>query len=481
MPPERSLSSRLRAALGVAALVSLAACSAAPVNVTPPKGALPKGGVPEWLPPYSAAQRALLTPTKTPVALPALRTFPDLEHFAYSEDYQLQDPGDAVRVSDLIARTVEKSPRSYGVVNAGPDVANLVAQYGPLGSDEPDPWMIPKTDTSGRTAMEVQPYSDTSKEEFEAGLADERAGSFATAEEHFRAAVDDSPTVPALRLALARALERRDEHEAEAELRRTIRMDPTLSIAHRELGRILLARGDLPGARSQIAHALAYDPPSKAAMELAVKLKPTDGATNPKWWVRVQPYAIFVDVDPTGMIRIGAPNLASARMYAGCRAVMRYELELRSHLFELPLENPYFLSSAEEMLCVESAIGAMMIDRKRALDAGAQAPSDPQAESLLMIAHMDGLLGYVMFEILGQWRPERARMAPASVHHATYLYAARHVLNWDPERAQRGAIAGDEGGKDGGALLAGARGGGAPEEGPGSRYQLLELALAGAL
>ena len=57
------------------------------------------------------------------------------------------------------------------------------------------------------------------------------------------------------------------------------------------------------------------------------------------------------------------------------------------------------------------------------------------------ILERDKDLGYVMFEILGQWRPERARMAPASVHHATYLYAARHVLNWDPERAQRGAIA----------------------------------------
>lgn len=430
-----------RVLLGVVAATSVAACSAPPVNVTPPKTTLAKGAVPEWLPPYSPAQRALLAPTQARVELRALRTFPDLDHFAYSEDYHLDDPTDAVRVSNLIARTVERSPRSYGVVNAGPEVANLVAQYGPLGSEEPDPWQIPKTDASGHTTMELQPYSDTSREEFEAGIADERAGSFATAEQHFKAAIEDSPTVPALRLALARALEKRDDHEAEAELRRTIRMDPTLAIAHRELGRILLGRGDLPGARNEIAHALAYDPPSKATMELAVKLKPADGTANPKWWVRVQPYAIFVDVDPQGMIRIGAPNLASARMYAGCRAVMRYELELRSHLFELPLENPYFLSAAEEMLCVESAIGAMMIDRKRANDEGAEAPHDPQAESLLMIAHMDGLLGYVMFEILGQWRPERARMAPASVHHATFLYAARHVLNWDPERALRGAIA----------------------------------------
>ena len=41
-----------------------------------------------------------------------------------------------------------------------------------------------------------------------------------------------------------------------------------------------------------------------------------------------------------GEVHGAAPNLASARMYAGCRAVMRYELELRSHLFELPLEGP---------------------------------------------------------------------------------------------------------------------------------------------
>lgn len=419
------------------------------MNVTPPSAGLAKGEVPAWLPPYSSAQKALLAPSDMRVTLPAVRTFPDLEHFAYSEDLVLEDPMDAVRVSQLIARTVERSPRTYGIVNAGPEVANLVAQYGPLGNDEPDPWQIPKTDTSGHTAMEVQPYADSSKEAFEAGLAEERAGAFAAAEPHYLAAIADSPTVPALHLALARVVEKRSSHEAEAILRRTLRLDPTLAIAHRELGRILLDRGDLPGARNEIAHALAYDPPSKASMDLAQRLKPGDADQNPKWWVRVQPYSIFVDVDPVGMIRIAAPNLPSARMYAGCKAVMRYELELRAHLFELPPDEPYFLSATEEMLCVESAIGAMLVDRKTATDQGAAAPSDPQAESLLMIAHMDGLLGYVMFEILGQWRPERARMAPASVHHATYLYVARHVLGWDPERAQREAIAEHTPGGDG--------------------------------
>lgn len=440
-------SPRVYVVSAAAALLSLVACGLVacsggpPKNLTPQGRQLAKGGVPEWLPPYSTAQNALLAPTRTRVTLPAVRTFPDLDHFAYSEDMVLQDPVDAVRVSQLIARTVERSPRTYGVVNAGPEVANLVAQYGPLGDDEPDAWQIPKTDTSGRTSMEVQPYSDASKEAYEAGLADEKAGAFEGAEKHFRAAIDDSPSVPALHLALARVLEKRAPMEAEATLRGTIRMDPTLAIAHRELGRILLDRGDLPGARSEIAHALAYDPPSKATMALAARLKPSDTSENPKWWVRVQPYAVFLDVDPAGMIRIASPNLASARMYAGCRAVMRYELELRAHLFELPEDEPYFLSATEEMLCVESAIGAMMIDRKTAVDQGEPPPSDPQAESLMMIAHMDGLLGYVMFEILGQWRPERARMAPASVHHATFLYVAKHVLGWDPERARWESIA----------------------------------------
>ncbi|MFO0615658.1 MAG: hypothetical protein U0414_23895 [Polyangiaceae bacterium] len=425
--------------LGLAGVL-LAACGATPVAVAPEK-TMTKGGVPDWLPPYSNAQQALLAPTKMQVTLPAVRTFPDLEHFAYSDDLVLQDPVDAVRLSQLIARTVERSPRTYGVVNAGPEVANLVAQYGPLVTTEPDAFIIPKTDTSGHTSMETQPYSSDAKDAFEAGLAEEKAGAFDRAEQHFKEAIAESPSVPALHLAYARMLAKRSSSEAEAELRRTIRLDPTLAIGHRELGRILFDRGDLPGARNEIAHALAYDPPSKAAMDLATKLKPADNDPKPQWWVRVQPYAIFVDVDPAGMIRIASPNLPSARMYAGCRAVMRYEVDLRAHLFELPPEEPYFLSAAEEMLCVESAIGAMIVDRRAAISQGEEPPKDPQAENLLMIAHMDGLLGYVMFEVLGQWRPERARMAPASVHHATFLYVARNVLNWDPERADREPIA----------------------------------------
>jgi hypothetical protein len=37
-------------------------------------------------------------------------------------------------------------------------------------------------------------------------------------------------------------------------------------------------------------------------------------------------------------------------------------------------------------------------------------------------------MGYAMFEILGQHRPERARTAPADVHRAVVSYVEKHVL-----------------------------------------------------
>ena len=47
---------------------------------------------------------------------------------------------------------------------------------------------------------------------------------------------------------------------------------------------------------------------------------------------------------------------------------------------------------------------------------------------IVAIAKEEGLTGYVMFEVLGRHRPERARVAPPSVHDATVAYVLRHVL-----------------------------------------------------
>lgn len=119
-------------------------------------------------------------------------------------------------------------------------------------------------------------------------------------------------------------------------------------------------------------------------------------------------------------------------MYAGCRAIMRYEPELRSTLFEIAPNEPYFLSVAEEMFCLESAIGAYLADRAVAREEGRKETADPQSAALLGLAHSEGLLGFVMFEILGRHRPEHARTAPMFVHRAAMSYVQRHLLGYDP-------------------------------------------------
>ena len=63
-------------------------------------------------------------------------------------------------------------------------------------------------------------------------------------------------------------------------------------------------------------------------------------------------------------------------------------------------------------------------------DGGDPRPRLPELDlDLLRIAREDGLSGYVMFEILGQHRPERARAAPADVHRDTVAYLERWVLS----------------------------------------------------
>jgi tetratricopeptide (TPR) repeat protein len=381
------------------------------------------------LPPYSAAQLALLEPGAEPVLVRAERRFPDTRTFLYAEDRVLEDPRDAMRVTRMVAEIVERSPRYYAITDAKRDIANDVAQYGPPGNHEPNPWLVAHKDAEGRVALAIAPVTQEARDAYERGeraLKEGRADEATTA---FRSAVERSPHVPALRLALARSLQTTAPSEAELAYRELLALDPTLSTAHVGLSELLVARGEPAAARVSLAHALAYHPRSREALALAAKL----AASQPE---RVPPFAIFLDVDPAGAVRIGAPPTTAARMYAGCRAVMRYEPELRELLFGAAPDEPYFLSATEEMLCIESAIGAYVAERAASQDEGRAAPPDEQTHRMMGIAHNEGLLGYVMFEILGKYRPEHARTAPSGVHRAMYLYVAKHVLGEapDPER-----------------------------------------------
>jgi Flp pilus assembly protein TadD len=368
----------------------------------------------------------LLEPSSDRVNVRARRTFPDTDSFRYGRDRLLEDPRDAMRVTKMVAEIVERSPRFYAIADARADIANLVAQYGPPGTDEPDAWMLAHKDETGAVHLAKAPLGAEARAAYVEGAAALRAGRDVEAAASFRAAVAASPKVPALHLALARSLERKAPHEAERAYRDLLVLDPTLSTAHIGLAGMLVARGDNAAARSSLAHALAYHPRSRSALSMAERLaaKDTD---------RIPPYAIFLDVDPAGAVRIGSEPTTAARMYAGCRAIMRYEPELRELLFDVRPNAPYFLSAAEEMLCIESAIGAYVAERVAAKDEGRVPPEDGQALGMLGIARSEGLLGYVMFEILGQHRPERARTAPPGVHRAAFTYVAKHILGDDPD------------------------------------------------
>src|SRR6185503_271129 len=136
----------------------------------------------------------------------------------------------------------------------------------------------------------------------------------------------------------------------------------------------------------------------------------------------------FLDVDSAGAIHVATAEGNPAQMYGGCRAVMRYEPEVRAQIFEQPQETPYYLSVVEEVICLEAALGAYMVDRRDDED---EAP-DANLEDLLALAHEEGLSGYAMFEILGQHRPERARVAPPDVHRAMVRYVERELFGQKP-------------------------------------------------
>jgi len=123
-------------------------------------------------------------------------------------------------------------------------------------------------------------------------------------------------------------------------------------------------------------------------------------------------------------------------MYSSCRAVMRYEPEVRAAIFDQPKSVPYYLSVAEEVVCLEAAFGAYLMEMSSEEQADSQ--PDPAMDRLVKLAKDEGLSGYVMFEILGQYRPERARMAPPDVHRAMVEYIGKHVISGSAEDAPKG-------------------------------------------
>jgi tetratricopeptide (TPR) repeat protein len=422
-------------------------------------GDVPGRALPSWLPPYTAAQQALLAPVKEPIQVPARRVFPDLERFGYANNRRVSDPMETVKFTKMVATVLQDSPRFYFLDKTGSENANLVAQYGPAGATEPDGWHVVVRDESGIGRMVRAPLAPESQRAFEKGVAAQTANDYGGAAGQFTAAIEKSPQVPALHVALGDVLAvQGDTARARAAYQAAIRIDPTYSAAHRGLAEAFLKGGDVAGAKREAALALAWHPPSKRALAVADAVS-FGAATAGNG--RVQPMKIFIDVDAVGAIHVLSDGTNPGQMYASCRAVMRWEPEVRSAIFEQPPETPYYLSVIEEVVCLESAIGAYLFDQaeqrgtnemhgalplspRPGRGSSAEAPALPEGwwsraqgrdaandaamEALFRMAQKDGLSGYALFEILGQHRPERVRMAPEEVHRAVLDYVEQYVI-----------------------------------------------------
>jgi tetratricopeptide (TPR) repeat protein len=379
---------------------------------------------PEWLPPYTPAQQALLRPITTPVQIPASRIFPDLSRFGYADDRRIEDLHESMKFTRMVAKVLQDSPRFYELEHASADLANLVAQYGPPGSDEADGWYVVRRDSTGVGSLVQADLSAAARADYERGTALGLKGDLKGAIEAFTAAITKSPGVPGLRVSLGETMAAAgDSAGARQALQSALEVDPTFSTAHRALAELSIKAGDLAAARRQIAEALAYHPSSKKALAVADQV--TFGAAS-AGKNRVHPIEVFIDVDVVGAIHVAAPADNPSQMYAGCRAVMRWEPGVRAAIFKQPAYTPYYLSVTEEAVCLEAAIGAYLFGRVAQQDEND--PGDPVMEELLELAQTEGLSGYAMFEILGQHRPERARAAPPGVHQSMVRYVGKHVL-----------------------------------------------------
>jgi tetratricopeptide (TPR) repeat protein len=412
---------RLAALLTTFALSGALGCSSAPPpRAAPPKPSAPalrSGALPAWLPKYTPQQLALLAPVEQAIKVPALRVFPDLQRFWYANNRPLADLAEALKFTRMVATILTDSPRFYTLDEAPPELSNPVVQYGPPPPEEPDGFQITKRGEGGIGELIPASLSAEAKGAFENGKALAEKGDIEGTLAAYRAAVSKSPRVPALRVALADALFKAGKfNEAEAAYKEAVAADPTFAPAHLGLALIAEQRTDLSAIRSALAEALAYQPNSRRALEIARRISGASG--------RIAPFAIFLDVDSVGAIRAASSGGSPAQMYAGCRAVMRYEPDIRAEIFDEPAETPYYLSVVEEVICIEAALGAYLVE----LHEGEEKTPDPKLDDLLALAQRDGLSGYVMFEILGMHRPERARVAPPEVHRAVVRYVDQRVL-----------------------------------------------------
>lgn len=416
-------------ASSIVAVLSLVVAAGCRPAREAPLPAMPPAPPNAWaaLADYTPEQMALLAPVKHAVAVPAERVLPDLARFGYAGSRKLTSPDEPLKFTRLVASVLRASPRFYSLDTARPSLANPIVQYGPRAG-EADGFKVTRRAAEGAGELVSAEVTDDAKAAYDRGEKLSLAGDFAGAADAYRKAIQRSPGAPALRHALGKALMAAGHVDAAmVAYADALGVDPTFAPVHIGLAEIAERRGDVQSARRELTEGLAYEPASVKGLEMAQRLggRRWGAAPGTAMGAGVGPgaFAIFLDVDALGAIHVATGRSGPAQIYGGCRAIMRFEPELRAKIFEERLGTPYYLHVVEEVVCLEAALGAYMAERIQ--DEGT---ADPAIERLLRIARDEGLAGYAMFEILGQHRPERARVAPPEVHRAVAAYVERHVF-----------------------------------------------------
>ncbi len=429
-----SLRLRATVALGVVAATALACTRQKGAQDASSTDAAPKrpataSSAPPWVGPYTDEQKALLdAPVDAPIEVKAQHVYPDLARFTFIAEGPVRVPDDLLGYAQLVTRTLDESPLTF-VFRTGPEtIANVHALWGPQAADAPDPWKAVETLGGQPTLVDAAPSVEI-QAKVQLAMAAPQGELVGLLQE--AAEMPGAPPGVYAMLADA-AIGAGDYGTAEQSAMRALRVDPRYPPAHRALAEVFLKRGEIDAARQALARALAAYPRYDRAWRVAEVLargpihRPVD----------VPPP--FIEVTRDGAILVVSCDRPLCQGYAACKAAFRYDAALRATVLEEPQDTPYHLSATEEVVCLEAGLGAHL----SAHEHEPSPPPDPIAELLLRLAQEHGLSSYAMFEILGQHRPEWARIAPEPSYQATVQYVLTHVLGNQPPQPAPGTPGG---------------------------------------
>src|SRR5690606_27978529 len=295
--------------------------------------------MPAWLPAYSPEQEQLLSaPAPAPVGAPAAHVYPLLDHFAFADHPGFKaERAEAARLR--VDQVISASPLLYVTGDLpDPSAANPIAQYGPVAPAEPDPWVRAVSNPGGKLSLiwaTPHPGADASIDAANAALA---RRDLASAESQFAQLCAANTDVPALWILLGEVQASRGSDQAALQsAQRALSIDPRSPDGHRLMAEILARKGDLPGAKRELALALAAYPVSPRSWAVAKRY----------FTVRERPAAppSFLEVGKDGSVRVSVGGGPGPQGYLRCRAAVRYEPDFRKAM--LGLDPPYRLSMGE--------------------------------------------------------------------------------------------------------------------------------------